>query len=64
MEVGGFKVASIPLPKNYDEARDKLAALSSRISRLRADLAVAKSPDAQTHLQRESAATDRALPLH
>ena len=38
-----------------------LVAHVERMLKLHADLAAAKSPDAQTHLQRDIAATDRAI---
>ena len=40
---------------------DELVVSVHRILQLHADLAIAKPPDTQTHLQREIAATDRAI---
>jgi len=61
MEVGGFKAAAIPLPRDSDRATKSLAPLVERMLKLHTDLAAAKSPEVQTHLQREIAATDRAI---
>ncbi|MFT3870926.1 MAG: N-6 DNA methylase [Nibricoccus sp.] len=43
------------------KAHDQLVAHVERMLKLHEDLAAAKSPDAQTRLQREIAATDRAI---
>jgi hypothetical protein len=48
-----------PLPK--DLKSQSLNAHVERMLKLHTDLAVAKSPEAQTHLQREIAATDRTI---
>ena len=50
-----------PKSKPDRAQHDTLVAHVTRMLKLHADLAAAKSPDAQTHLQREIAATDRAI---
>lgn len=55
-------ILGIPIPKTADRAQhDALVAHVERMLKLHADLAAAKSPDAQTHLQRDIAATDRTI---
>ncbi|MFA6961075.1 MAG: N-6 DNA methylase [Opitutaceae bacterium] len=60
-------LAAIPLPftdlkKKSDRAHhDQLVALVERMLKLHADVAVTKSPDVQTRLQREIKATDTAI---
>ena len=62
-----FSLAQVPIrvidPKNKtDRARhDQLVALVERMLKLHADVASAKSPDAQNRLQREIKATDTAI---
>lgn len=54
----------LPIPRLTEANKiqhDTLVAHVERILKLHADLAAAKSPDAQTHLQRDIAATDRAI---
>lgn len=54
----------VPIPRlssNNKSAHDKLVGYVERMLKLQSDLASAKSPDAQTHLQRDIAATDRAI---
>lgn len=62
-----FSLSQVPIPtidlkSKADRARhDALVAHVERMLKLHAELAAAKSPDAQTHLQRDIAATDRAI---
>ena len=50
-----------PSNKSDRAQHDTIVSHVERMLKLHVDLAVAKSPDAQTHLQREIAATDRAI---
>ena len=66
LHVQNEELASLPLPnvslgKDSKRLHDTLVAHVERMLKLHADLAAAKSPDAQTHLQRDIAATDRAI---
>lgn len=55
-------IRRIDFAKKPDRARhDQLVALVERMLKLHADLPAAKSPDAQTRLQREIKATDAAI---
>jgi hypothetical protein len=59
---GELPIKELDLTAKSDRSRhDALVAHVERMMKLHADLAAAKSPDAQTHLQREIAATDRAI---
>ena len=62
-EIQARQVGELPLPALSlpDKRHDALVALVERMLKLHADLAAAKSPDAQTHLTRDIAATDRAI---
>ncbi len=53
----------IPIPRRFDgdKLHDALVAHVERMLKLHEELAAAKSPDAQTRLTREIAATDRAI---
>jgi hypothetical protein len=60
--IRNFLVPTIDWLSKSDRAQhDALASHVERMLKLHVDLAAAKSPDAQTHLQREIAATDRAI---
>ncbi len=55
-------ILGIPLPIHVKPAQhNTLVTHVERMLKLHTDLAAAKSPDAQTHLQRDIAATDRAI---
>jgi hypothetical protein len=55
-------ILGIPLPIKVKPANhDSVVAHVERMLKLHTDLAAAKSPDAQTRLQRDIAATDRAI---
>lgn len=62
-----FSLSQVPIPaidlkSKADRARhDTLVALVERMLKLHEEFAAAKSPDAQTHLQREIRATDEAI---
>jgi hypothetical protein len=57
-------ILSIPLPKSAPKVhQNKMVAHVERMLKLQEDLAAAKSPDDQTRLAREIAATDRAIDL-
>lgn len=62
-----FSLSQVPIPfidpksKSDRAVHDALVAQVERMLKLHEQLAAAKSPDAQTHLQRDIAATDRAL---
>ncbi|MEZ5413898.1 MAG: TaqI-like C-terminal specificity domain-containing protein [Opitutaceae bacterium] len=63
LHVQSEELASLPLPleSSSKPRHDTLVAHVERMLKLHEDLAVAKSPDAQTRLQRDIAATDRAI---
>ena len=61
-ELAALPIRVIDPKKKSDRAQhDALVALVERMLKLHTDLAAAKSPDAQTHLARDIAATDRAI---
>jgi len=57
MEVGGFKVAKIPLPVNWEKEQDKLAALVEKILRLNKDKSICSEHD-RFLFKRQMNATD------
>ncbi len=60
LSVGDLRAFPVPEHINTNQ-HDALVTHVERMLKLHADLAAAKSPDAQTHLQRDIAATDRAI---
>lgn len=66
-EIRVYELESLPIlginhtQKSDPGRHDALIALVDRMLKLHADLDAAKSPDSQTHLQRDIAATNRAL---
>ncbi|MEO7415257.1 MAG: N-6 DNA methylase [Opitutaceae bacterium] len=55
-------ILGIPIPQKFEtKIHDALVAHVERMLKLHTDLAAAKSPDQQTRLQRDIAATDRAI---
>lgn len=55
-------ILGIPVPKSVTRTQhDELVSLVDRMLKLHTDLAAARSPDTQTHLRRDIAATDRAI---
>jgi hypothetical protein len=66
LHVQNEELASLPLPsvspeKSSKAQHDAIVAHVERMLKLHTELAAAKSPDAQTHLARDIAATDRAI---
>lgn len=62
-EIQARQVGELPMPKIIpsDKKHDTLVTHVERMLKLHEDFAAAKSPDAQSRLQREIAATDRAI---
>lgn len=66
-EIRVAELAALPIrvidPKKKSDCaqHDALVAHVERMLKLHTDLSAAKSPDAQTHLERDIAATDRAI---
>jgi hypothetical protein len=61
MEVGGFKVAKIPLPVGWLAGPDRLVALVQQMLDLHKQLSAAKTPHEKAALQRQIDATDRQI---
>ena len=62
-QIKAAKLEPLPVPQNFGKhtIAPKVRTHVERMLKLHADLAAAKSSDAQTHLQRDIAATDRAI---
>ena len=61
MEVGGFKVSKLPLPKSWDEGYEQMVMLVERMLELHHNLAAATVPPDKELYQRQIEATDRQI---
>ena len=61
MEVGGFKVSQIPLPKDWPEGLTRLGEMAQSMTELHKQMAAAKTAHAKTAIERQIDATDRQI---
>lgn len=61
MEVGGFKVSQLPLPKRWEQGKAQLVKLGKRMSALQERLSKAKIERERTVIGKQIAATDRQI---
>ncbi len=61
MEVGGFKVGKMPLPRHWNVSHGRMVELVERMLALHKRLAAAKTAHDKTVLQRQIDATDREI---
>jgi hypothetical protein len=61
MEVGGFKVARLPLPPRWNDGRDRIVTLVDSMLRLHEQFSAAKSAAQKAIMQRQIEATDRQI---
>ena len=59
MEVGGFKVARLPLPRRWEEGQEQMVALVERMLDLHQQQP--QTPQAKTILKRQIEATGREI---
>jgi len=61
MEVGGFKIGTLPLPKKWNEKASDLCGTVEYILSLNKKALTAKTDQEKTALQRQIDATDRQI---
>jgi type I restriction-modification system DNA methylase subunit/predicted type IV restriction endonuclease len=61
MEVGGFKVAKIPLPEHWKDGHDRMVDLVKQMINLHEQLSIARTSNDKNFVQRQIYATDHQI---
>jgi hypothetical protein len=61
MEVGGFKVTKIPLPKKWMASHNRMVSLVEQMLELHKKISKIKNPNEKTRIQRQIDSTDEQI---